>query len=196
MTSNANYHLFRQPDMCFLQFSLFLIASLTLSLGLCEESAAEEDEAKKEDKKSFAAILENCESTEGLFPIHQDKTTGTLYLEISDKQLSGESGKPEFIHFSHTLDGVAELDLFRGQFSRSRVFSLHRHFERIEFVAENTSFYFNPNSALKRAASANVSEAILASPKIEASDETMARHLIKADSIFLNEFLRQLKPGK
>ncbi len=197
MSSNAKSSLFRHT--CFRPMKLIIssLLFLTLSLTGAEEKKKPSDkEEKKEETKTIAAVLKDCETTDGLFPIHTDKTTGKIYLEITEKQIASDTEKPEFIHFSHTLDGVASLGLFRGQFSDSRVFSLRRHFQRIEFVAENTSFYFNPESALKRAATANVSDAILANQKIVASDKKTGRHLIEADDVFLSEFLRQLKPAK
>ncbi len=196
MSSNAKSPLFRHLTrrIMFAGF-LCLIPALALSLSSAEEDPKAENGDEK-DEKSFASIIEKSESSKGLFPLHQDKTTGRIYLEIRDRQLTTDKAKPEFIHFSHTIDGVPAVGFFRGQFSRSRVFSLRRHFERIEFVAENTSFYFNPDSALKRASTANVSDAILASAKIVASDEETGRHLIEADGVFLTESFRQLKPGK
>jgi len=63
-------------------------------------------------------------------------------------------------------------------------------------LLERTPASFNPDSALKRAATANLSDAILVSAKIVATDEESGCHLIEADGIFLTENFRQLKPGK
>ena len=178
----------------------FSLLFLTASLGsLCSLHCAEEEEKKEnqdDSKESFAEVLEKCETLPGLFPLHQDRETGTLYLEIRKTQLSERNDGPEFIHFSHTLDGVPSLGFFRGQFAPAKIFRIRRHFDRIEFVAENSGFYFRPDSALSRASSANISDAILATPKIIAASPNQNRYLVEADEIFLKEFFRQIKPGK
>ena len=194
MTSIHKYPVFRHLLSLFL---VILAVQLPLLKGFSEEDKKDDKaEDKKDETKTIAEIIEKCDSKEGLFPLHQDRKTGKLYLQIASEQISSEETKPEFIHFSHTLDGVAGLGLFRGQFSTARVFTIKRHFEIIEFVAENSNFYFNPASALKRAASANISDAVLATAKIAATDEATGDYLVEADSVFLKEFFRQLKPGK
>ncbi|MDF1657376.1 MAG: zinc-dependent metalloprotease [Verrucomicrobiales bacterium] len=172
---------------------LFLILALSLPAFLSAEEKETEDE---KEEVTIEKILEDCDTLTGLFPLHQNRENGKTYLQVSADQLSDDETTKEYIHFSHTLDGVTDLGFFRGQFSNARVFKIRRHFEKIEFVARNTSFYFNPDSALKRASEANISEAILASQKIEAKDDEKGILLIEADSIFLKEFFRQLKSGK
>lgn len=158
-----------------------------------EEKQEEKDESKDDDEKvkGIDEVLKDCDSKDGLFPIHQNRKSGKIFLEVNSNQI----GK-EFIHFSHTLDGVPELGHFRGAFGNERIFTIQRHFEKIEFVAVNTSFYFNPDSALSRASAANVSDAVLASQKVEATNPEKTRFLIEAEGLFLKEFFRQLKPGK
>lgn len=172
---------------------LFLILALSLPAFLSAEEKETDDE---KEEVTIEKILEDCDTLTGLFPLHQNRENGKTYLQVSADQLSDDETTKEYIHFSHTLDGVTDLGFFRGQFSNARVFKIRRHFEKIEFVARNTSFYFNPDSALKRASEANISEAILASQKIEAKDDEKGILLIEADSIFLKEFFRQLKSGK
>ena len=176
---------------------IFLALSIPAFLS-ADEKEEEDAEAEKDKKEevTIEKILEDCDTLVGLFPVHQNRKNGKIYLQVSTDQLSDEKTTREYIHFSHTLDGVTGLGFFRGQFSEARVFKIRRHFEKIEFVARNTSFYFNPDNALKRASEANISEAILASQKIEAADEEDGRLLIEADAIFLKEFFRQLKSGK
>ncbi|MDF1824426.1 MAG: zinc-dependent metalloprotease [Verrucomicrobiales bacterium] len=182
--------------MAFRSFTILITLALLPFSFAKEEADKKEDETKDKEPIAVSEVLKDCETMDGLFPVHQDQKTGKIFLEIAFSQLSTGSVKNEFIHFSHTLDGVTDLGFFRGQFTDSRVFTVRRHFEKVEFVVENTSFYFHPDSALKRAAKANVSEAILASQKIEAIDDEKGILLIEADSVFLNEFFRQLKPSK
>ncbi|MDF1862582.1 MAG: zinc-dependent metalloprotease [Verrucomicrobiales bacterium] len=179
--------------------ALLFSSALLLFSGLCVSAEDARDKEKEEEKNSIQSIeevLEDCDTRDGLFPLHQNRKNGKLFLEIGAVQLATEKRQPEFIHFSHTLDGVTELGFFRGQFTRSKIFRIRRHFEKIEFIEENTSFYFRPESALHRAASANISEAILASPSIAAMNADETRFLVEADGVFLKEFFRQLKPGK
>ncbi len=175
---------------------LLFIISVLFSRSAMVAFSAEDDEKEKKDEKSIAEILKDCDSTNGLFRLHQNRENGELFLEVKANQLSGEDQQREFIHFSHTLDGVPELGFFRGQFSRSKIFTIRRHFDKLEFVGENTAFYFSPDSALRRASDANISEAILAAPKIVAKEEDDSRFLVEANNVFLKEFFRQLKSGK
>lgn len=200
MTSMHNSNLFAHPDRITATLSailLWMALMVTAEEEKSDEAAEDSGEKdKKEEVKSIEELLEDCDTKPGLFPLHQNRETGKIFIEISEEQISDvDEGGPEFIHFSHTLDGVPDLGLFRGQFGQERVFTIRRHFERIEFIAENTSFYFNPDSALKRASKANMSDAILASEKIAAKDDA-GRFLVEADSLFLKEYFRQLKPGK
>ncbi|MDF1740546.1 MAG: zinc-dependent metalloprotease [Verrucomicrobiales bacterium] len=197
MTSIPNYPVFKRLLLLVL---VIFTAQLPVSTTFSEDGEKDTKEDKKEEKKdeikTIAEVLKDCETKEGLFPLHQDRKTGKLYLQIAKEQITTPDKRSEFIHFSHTLDGVTGLGLFRGQFSNARVFTIRRHFEKIEFVAENSNFYFNPDSALKRAANANISDAILSSSKIAAADEATGSYLVEAESVFLKEFFRQLKPGK
>ncbi|MEM1442121.1 MAG: zinc-dependent metalloprotease [Verrucomicrobiota bacterium] len=173
-----------------------LLTAALFTFAIAEEEKSEDKDSEKEEEITVEKLLEDCDTLPGLFPVHQHRDEGKIYLEIAVDQLSTASEIKEFIHFSHTLDGVTDLGFFRGQFTASRVFKIRRHFEKLEFVARNTSFYFQPDNALKRAEEANISEAILASQKIEAIDEENGRILVEADGIFLKEFFRQLKSGK
>ncbi len=200
MTSMHNSKLFAHPDRITAILAAILSAMALMVTAEEEKSDDAEKDSEKEDKKeevkSIDEVLEDCDTKAGLFPLHQNRKTGKLFIEISEEQIAkGGNDDPEFIHFSHTLDGVPDLGLFRGQFGQERVFTIRRHFERIEFVAENTSFFFNPDSALQRASKANMSDAILASEKIAAKDGA-GRYLVEADAMFLKEYFRQLKPGK
>ena len=196
MSSMHKSSLFMDPAVLTRLF-LFVVGLFLCVPVMAEEKESDEKEEKdKKEEVTVEKLLEKCDTLDGLFPVHQNRENGKIYLEVALDQISDDETIREYIHFSHTLDGVTDLGFFRGQFSDARVFKIRRHFEKIEFVARNTSFYFNPDSALKRAAEANISEAILASQKIEAEDNEKGMLLIEADAIFLKEFFRQLKSGK
>ena len=125
---------------------------------------------------------------EGLFTFYQDTTNGELYMVITNDQL-----QKEYIHFLHAKDGVVDVGLNRGSYRQSKVFTLNKYFNRVEFVTQNTSFYFDKTNPLSRAADANISPAVMVSEKIIATDTTNTKYLINANNIFLSEDLYQIK---
>ncbi|HVF40621.1 MAG TPA: zinc-dependent metalloprotease, partial [Gemmatimonadaceae bacterium] len=66
-------------------------------------------------------------------------------------------------------------------------------FNRLEFVTQNDGFWFDSGNALSRAASANISPAVIAVQEIAAEDSTT--YLIKGDDLFLTEAFTQVKPS-
>jgi hypothetical protein len=158
------------------------------SSGPATTNKASDKDAKK--PKTIAEVIGTNKKIEGLFTLYQDKTNGTMHLLIKQAQL----GK-EFIYFTQTRDGVLAAGHFRGAFQDNRIFSLRKHFNKIDLVSENTSFYFDETNALKRAASANISPSVLVSQEIVAEDAAKGEFLIKADPIFLTESLYQVKPS-
>ena len=171
-----------------------VLAALVLLVG-CSSSrsvttpGASSAEARAGSGTSFADAVKSSRQIDGLFTAYQDTTTGSLRLAIHEDQI----GK-EFIYFSHTVDGLPRVGHFRGNYRDNRVFSIRKNYDRIELLAENTSFYFDENNALSRAADANISRAILAVQKIVAKDDSTNMYLIEADDIFLTEALQQIKP--
>ncbi len=145
--------------------------------------------SKKSKEKSIAELVKSSRKIDGLFPIYQDTITGTLQMVISDEHL----GK-EFIYFSQISDGVMDAGrINRGSYRGSHVFKVEKYFNKIEFVLQNTSFYFNPNSPLSKSKDANISQGNVASIKIEAHNKKQGLYLIKADGLFLSETLSQVK---
>jgi len=147
---------------------------------------------KKEDKKkTIAELVKTSKKIEGLFTIYQDTINGSIQMLVSKDQL-----KKEYIYFSQIADGVMDAGAFRGAYRGSKVFELNKYFDKIEFVAKNNAYYFDPNNPISKSANANVSEGIMASLKIEASDDKKGVYLIKANDLFLKETLSQVKPPK
>ena len=145
-------------------------------------------QASNGDAVSFASVVAKSEHLEGLLDVYRDKESGETYLAIKPDQID-----QEFIYIAFVTDGVVEGGSFRGIFADNKIISIRRHFNRLEFVTENTAFYFDPENALARAADANISNAILAVQEIVAEDEDSGTILIKADDIFLKETLQQVK---
>jgi hypothetical protein len=109
-------------------------------------------------------------------------------MVISEDQL----GK-EYIYFTQVADGVLDAGMFRGAYGDSKVFKVNKYFNKIEFVTQNTSFYYDPESPLSKSKSANVSEGNMASLKVEAYDKKEGLYLIKGDDLFLKETFSQIK---
>jgi len=149
-------------------------------------------EAPKKDKdalKKISEVTKKSKKIEGLFTIYQDTITGSIKMIVSKEQLN-----QEFIYFSQVANGVLDAGAFRGSYRGSKVFKLQKYFNKIEFVTQNTSSYFDPNSALSKSAGANLSGGTMASLKIEAADSGL--YLINADNLFLKETLSQIKPPR
>ncbi|WP_255938507.1 zinc-dependent metalloprotease [Kordiimonas sp. SCSIO 12610] len=159
-----------------------------------KEDAADKasDDSEKKDKKkktkTIADVVEDMDAIDGLFKMYRSPKTGAVSMEISADQLD-----KDFIYFSHIADGVVEAGHFRGQYRAEKVFKIRKHFDKIEFVEQNPSFYFDPESPLARAADANTSNATIAVAKIVAKSEDGDRFLIKADNLFKTEAFDQVK---
>ena len=167
-----------------LTLSLALIGAMTLTT----EAKKKPKEAEKPAPKS--AINEKvkaCKKIDGMFTLYQDTTSGSLYLLLKKEQL-----EKTYIYFGYTENGVVAAGHFRGSFRENAVFNIRRYYDRIEFVKQNTSFYFDTINAISKSANANISDAILVSQKIVAEEK--GNMLIDASSIFLGEALSQIKP--
>ncbi|HUR91632.1 MAG TPA: zinc-dependent metalloprotease, partial [Gemmatimonadaceae bacterium] len=139
-------------------------------------------------RKTIASATRTSRKVDGLFSLYQDTANGSLHMLVKKDQL----GK-EFIYFMHVVDGVTSAGYFRGAFANNDVFSIRRNYNKLEFVTQNTQFYFDPASPLARAAAANISPAVVSVQEIVAEDS--ASYLVKVDDIFLTEALAQVKPS-
>ncbi|MFK7812779.1 MAG: zinc-dependent metalloprotease [Maribacter sp.] len=146
---------------------------------------------KKKAKKTIKELIKSSKKSEGLFTMYRDTATGSLQMLIDKEQLD-----QEFIYFNQISDGVTDAYSFRGAYGRSRIFKIAKFYDRIEFTFQNNSFYFDENNALSKSSKANISEAPLASFKIEAEDVSKGQYLIKVDDLFKKEKLTQVKPPK
>jgi hypothetical protein len=145
--------------------------------------------AEKPKTSSISDKVKSCRKNEGLFTMYQDTVNGSTYMLVKKDQI----GK-EFIYFSYTENGVVEAGHFRGSFRDNKVFSVQRYYDKIEFVTENTGYYFDTTNRISRAAAANISPSILVSQKIVAEEKDKGEILIDANSIFLSESLSPVKP--
>jgi len=166
--------------------ALFLFGCSSTAPTATSAEASSSDNAEEDIQKAVA----KSEKMDGLFTVYRDTTDGTVHMLIDEDQLG-----QEFIYFTHTVDGVVEAGHFRGAYRDNAVFTVERHYDRIEFVEQNTNFYFDEESALSRAAAANTSPSVLHAEKIVAHDRANGQILIKADDLFLTDALHQVKPS-
>ena len=172
-------------------------ASDKLSVDYASAGTGETGEKDENDDglPSIASIVEDAELFEGFFDLYRSLSDGTVYLRIPTYRLEAE-----LIYTATVTDGVVETGLFRGQYRDNKMIKLQRHFNRINILQPNTRFYFDPRSALSRAADANAPDAVLAVMEIvaedPASDDQPGAVLVKFSSVLLSEDLVQIKPAK
>lgn len=147
--------------------------------------------SKKTKEKTIIELTKSSKKNEGLFSIYQDTITGSLQMLIHEDQI-GE----EYIYFNQIADGVMDAGrINRGSYRGSKIFKIEKYFDKIEFITQNTSFYFDPTNAISKSKDANISKGNMASLKIEAKDHKKGLYLIKADDLFLKETFTQIKPS-
>ncbi|WP_445428819.1 zinc-dependent metalloprotease [Alishewanella sp. HL-SH05] len=165
------------------------ILSLAVSLALLAAPIAAQDAKPAAEKKeqTYSSMIANKTAINGLFTLYVDEKTGEHLMSITEAQLD----KP-FLYFAKTLDGVTDAGHFRGSYRGTKLIEFRRYFDRIDVISKTPRFYFDPNSALARAADANISEAVLATLKIEKQQQD--KFLVKADKLFLSEDLTKVSP--
>ena len=173
---------------------LLLALSASFVFGACMSAKAKKkpstSAAPTNKTASIADKTKASKKLDGLFPLFQDSTSGNVMMLIKKDQL-----EKEYIYFSYTVDGVVAAGHFRGSFRDNKLFTIKRYFDRIEFTVINTGFYFDPSNPVSKAATANISNAILSSQKIIAEDNKKGEILIDASALFLSENLQQIKPS-
>ncbi|MDZ4729897.1 MAG: zinc-dependent metalloprotease [Xanthomonadales bacterium] len=167
--------------------SLFIVGTIWAA----DDAADIADKEKEEEKpKTIAEFTKDADRIDGLFTLFRDKKTGETSMLIKPDQLD-----KEYIYWMQVANGVVDAGFFKGAYGPSSIIELHRNFNKVEFIEKNTAFYFDPNNAISRAASANISDALLAVEAIAAKDEASGDILIKVDKVFGTEALAQIKPS-
>ncbi|MGB2397861.1 MAG: zinc-dependent metalloprotease [Flavobacteriaceae bacterium] len=168
--------------------TLFLLASFFWFSLNAQEPKKEKDENAE---KTIADLTKSSHKIEGLFTIYRDSISGKIKLMIKENQLD-----ERFIYFSQIADGVTEAGSFRGLYRGSSVFTLKKHFDKIELVAPNTNFYFDPTNPLSKSQGANTTNALISSSKILVHDKAAAAYLIDANDLILSETLTRINPPR
>tara|TARA_Y100000768_G_scaffold114088_1_gene84108 strand:+ start:1472 stop:3988 length:2517 start_codon:yes stop_codon:yes gene_type:complete len=160
---------------------------LIILLSITQIISAQDKKDKKE--KSIKDLTKSSSTIDGLFTIFQDSSSGELKMLITEDQLD-----KDFIYFSQIADGVTEAGSFRGAYGADVVFQIHKYYNKLEFVAPNTNFYFDEDNPLSKSKEANTSHAIISSHKILADED--GSYLINVNNLFLSETLSRVKPPK
>jgi hypothetical protein len=166
-----------------------LIALIVAGLSL-SAVAEEKDTGKKDDedkKETLVEALEKKTEFGGFIDVYQDEKDGTGLVVFDESQLD-----TPFMYFASTVDGVVSAGAFRGQFRGSGLIEFRRNFDRIEIISKTPRFYFDPSSAVSRAADANTSESILVSAKIKHEED--GRIAIVLGDVFKGEDLHRVAP--
>ena len=172
-------------------FSL-IIVTLTVSMGVRaadEVTAIDESKEKEEEKEYIKDITKEFSKYEGFFEAYQDTETSSIYLVVDEEQLN-----KEFIYFAHVVDGVVASRRNRGSYLDNGIFKIEKYFDTLRLSRINTAFSLDERTALSRSSGANISDSVLASLPIKASNEDENRYLVDVTSLFLSEELTPIKP--
>ncbi|MDX2196160.1 MAG: zinc-dependent metalloprotease [Cytophagales bacterium] len=140
-------------------------------------------------KKSFDDSLKAYIKYEGLFKFYQDTSTGNVLMVIRKGQLD-----KDYIYFSYTENGPVSVGHFKGNFRDNKIFRIKKYFNKIEFVEQNHSYYFDPKNELSKASNANISPSVIFSQKISDTDLERGEYLVPAEDLLLSEALHRIKP--
>jgi hypothetical protein len=171
----------------------FLSAGFAAALCVVPTVRAQAPDAanSEDEQKTIEEVLEDSDRIDGLFTLYRDRNTGDLRMLLSEDQLD-----KTYLYFFYTENGVPAAGHFRGAFgdNQAKVFHVSRFFDRIEFIVENSNFWFDSDTAISRAADANISHAVAADIEIEAEDEAQGTILIDANSLFMAETFNPIAP--
>ncbi len=160
--------------------SLFLFSFL---IAHAETSVPEKDDAPQ----TLSDLVKDHKKYPGFFDIYVSEKDGSGYLVVEQKHLD----KP-ILYFPTIANGGLGFAHNTGYFRREKIVHFRRYFDHIHIVAKTPRFYFDPGSALSRAADRNISEAVLVSAKIQL--EETGKYAVKLKDIFLNEQLEKISP--
>ena len=168
-----------------------LTLAITLALSSSQLAFAADDKKSKDKKKkeeqTIAQMIEKKIATEGLFDFYQDKKTGDTLMLLNEDQLD-----TPFLHFAQTIDGVSDVGHFRGGYRGGKIIEFRRYFNRIDIVSKTQRYKFDESNPISRAKEANISEAVLASVKIEKEQD--GQIALKVNKLFLSEALHKVSP--
>ena len=148
---------------------LFLNIYSANSQGFFKKKKKNKNKVELKESNSENSIAKktiDCIKYDGLFCIYQSKKDGKSFIEIDQNQINDE-----FIYFSYVEDGVVDSWNFRGGFRGYKIIKIKKYFNKIDFIVENTKYYFDPSSPLSKSSKANINDPLVISEEIIASND-------------------------
>lgn len=152
-----------------------------------DSSDDKKDNEKEEKEKTFADVVEDMAHMPGYMDIYQDAETGKAKLVIAPSMLN-----TPVLYFAKTVNGVVDAGHFEGAYRSENLIEFRQYFDRLDIVRINDNFYFDPENPLSKAATANTSEALLISTKIEFDNE--GKIVVDLSKVVMNENLHKITP--
>ncbi len=174
----------------FVFLSFFLFSNIAFS-QLQFSSLNSKFPIKKKKVKVLNEIDEktkSCRSIVGLFTIYQNNKNGKSFIEIDTSHID-----QEFLYFSYFENGVTDAGAVRGRYRGAKVIKIQKFYNKIDFVIENTKYFFDKDNPLSKSSKANINTPLIISEEIIATSPCKTKFLISADNIFLNESFQQVK---
>lgn len=173
----------------FLLFSSFVFLLITASAqqDQTKPTTMPADTSKPKKPVGITDKVKTSHKIDGLFTLYQDTATGSVQIYVKKNQL----GK-KYIYQSFSMGGPTSLFLNQNMIRTTWVFKIQKSFDKLEFSQVNTSFYYDKNNPVSKAANVDVTEAVFYSDKVAAEDST--GYLIAGDALFLSEKLDQVRP--
>lgn len=168
----------------YITYGFLLLLTCTFSISAHADDGKDKDSTKSE---GITDKIKSSTKVNGMFTLYQDTATGSVQMYIEKDQLN-----QEFIYQSFSLGGPPQLFLNQNMIRMTFVFSIEKNYDKIEFIRENTSFYYEEGKAISKAKNADVSRANFFSTKIEAKDST--GYLISVDDLFFGQLMDPIKP--
>ncbi|MEM5509235.1 zinc-dependent metalloprotease [Pseudoalteromonas sp. AS71] len=164
------------------------LTTITLALSLAFGSHAfAADKKDEKEPKTLSEMIKGQTEFAGIFNLYQDEKTGKHLMVINESQLN-----TPFVYFAHTVDGVTDAGHYRGSYRETKLIEFRKYFDRIDIISKTPRYKFDENSAISKASDANISEAVLASIKIEKEED--GKIAFNVNKLFLSEALHKVSP--
>jgi hypothetical protein len=119
------------------KLSILSLSILLIAACAGTKKSTPSSPATSASASSISDKVKACKKNEGLFTLFQDTVNGSVYMLLKKEQLD-----KEYIYFSYSADGVVAAGHFRGSYRDNKVFTIKRYFDKIEFIVQNTGYYF------------------------------------------------------
>ncbi|MBB1337805.1 zinc-dependent metalloprotease [Pseudoalteromonas sp. SR44-2] len=164
------------------------LTTITLALSLAFGSHAfAADKKDEKESKTLSEMIKGQTEFAGIFSLYQDEKTGKHLMVINESQLN-----TPFVYFAHTVDGVTDAGHYRGSYRETKLIEFRKYFDRIDIISKTPRYKFDESSAISKASDANISEAVLASIKIEKEED--GKIAFNVNKLFLSEALHKVSP--